>query len=638
MKGIFQAKGNIIQYTNKHLSTLLNIPLNKIIGYSIIDLFGEENKLRLQNAIEILNAGKGEIDRVALKAFNNLPELELRINLIEGKNNEELVVGTIEASIVQGVVRQNLLNSRYDALFEHALDCIVIYDYEKEQIVSVNKATVRTFGYNSKEEMIGLSRLDFVPKTSNYVRRLDTHKYIEDHKKRILNGESFSSKRVFIGKNGKEIFCNSKVIPTFDKKGEGMILIQNITKHLVERQSKKLVETKYRNIFENSHEAIIYIDPAKRTPSICNAKAMHLFGLTKLEDIKSLRLSDFVKEQIIDGIPVHEYYTIVVNKVIQNGRAETSFWVQKKSGEIIRVYAVLIKDKSDSENPKIICFIRNITDLYNAQLALEEKNKELEKYIASNLQLENFAYFASHDLQAPLNTILSFTKLLQKKLANDERKEVGEFLQFIVSSGEGMTTLINDLLAFSLVNTTNLEIQQINLEKQLYILLHSLDTLIKEKSAVIEVHNIPENIAIDSTKVKQVFQNLITNGIKFVKPGVQPKIIISCEEKVNHWIFSVKDNGIGIPQEYQDKIFGLFKRLHSSADYKGTGIGLAIVKKIIEQHKGNIKLISELGKGSTFSFTISKDLTSIDNTPESVLEKVDTGASVSPLLGHDFEA
>ena len=631
MKGIFQAKENIIQYSNKDLSTLLSIPLDHIIGYSIVDLFGEENKKTLENAINRLYSGEGILDRVIdLKPFGSLPKSQLHINFIEGKDAEKLVLGSIEV-ITQGIVKYSSSNSRFNELYENALDCIVIYDYEIDQIISVNAATVKTLEYNSKEEMIGLNRLDFIPKTSKYAPGLDLHRYTQNHKVRILNGEAFTAKGIFIGKHGKEIFFNSKIIPTFNKRGEGMILLQNITKHFVYRRTKKQTETKYRNIFENSHEAIIYIDPANRMPTICNANAIQMFDLTTPEEIKKIRLSDFVKEQEIDGIPVQDYFDKIVKRVIKSGREETSFWVHKKSGEIIRVHAVLMKDNSDPELPRIICFVRDITELYNAQKTLEEKNKELERYITSNSQLENFAYFASHDLKAPLNTILSFSKLLEKKLGNDERKDVVEFLKFIVTAGEGMKNLIDDLLTYSLVNSTNLEIKEVNLEKQLYILLHSLDALIKEKAAIIEVKNIPENIAIDPTKLRQVFQNLITNGIKFIEYGVQPKISISCEEKENHWLFSVSDNGIGIPEEHQEKIFDLFKRLHSSGKYKGTGIGLAIVKKIIEQHKGSITLVSEVGKGTTFQFSIAKDLSLQGNIQTVSSDNIEIGTSVTTV-------
>ena len=625
MNGVFQAKKNIIQYANKELATILKLPLASIIGQSITDLFGVENKIYLQNQIDRL----GESENIfPLKSIPKLPDLELSLSIMEG-GQEEILVGTLQRLAPQAIDQQRLINSHYNALFNNELDSIIVYNYITEKIVAVNDTVLKILEYDTKEEMLGLSRFEFIPKTSNYAPGLNLHEYTNEHKALVLNGKTFSTKGVFIGKNGKEVFCSAKVIPTSYEKGEGMILLQNITNHISDKKTRKLAENKYRNIFENSHEAIMYLDPTNKLPTICNTNAMHMFGLTTLEDVRNLRLSDFVNEKKIDGVSAHKFYDQVVQKALKNGRAESSFWIHKKSGERIRAHAVLVIDKSDQEHPRVICFIRDKTDLYKAQLALKEKNKELEKYITSNLQLENFAYFASHDLQAPLNTILSFTGLLQKKLADDDRKDVAEFLKFIVTSGEGMKTLIDDLLAYSLVNTTNIEVKQINLEKQLYVLLHSLDTVIKEKSAVIEVNNIPERITVDPIKLKQVFQNLITNGIKFVEPGVKPKVVISCMEEPDHWLFSVSDNGIGISQEHQEKIFGLFKRLHSSGEYKGTGIGLAIVKKIIEQHRGTITLVSEKGKGATFLFTIAKDLAVIAHPPQESYEKMEIGASVT---------
>lgn len=615
MKGIFQVKEYIIQYANSYLSNLLNIPLDRIIGQSISDLFGEENKIYLQNAIKLFVGDFGETDKlILLKPTSNLPKLKLHLNLIEGKEKETIIVGYLEESTYQETNEYQIIRNKYNSLFYHALDGIIIYDYQKDEIKSVNRITAKTLQYDTEEEMIGLTRMDFIPKTSKYAPNLDLHKYTEEHKRRVLNGESFTTKGVFIGKKGKEIFFNSKVIPTFNGLGEGIILLQNLTNIIANKKNQDIVKRQYQNIFENSHEAIIYIDPTNKIPAICNANAMNIFDLTTLEEVRELRLSDFIKEKIIDGMPVHDYYNKLVKKALSNGREETSFWIHKKTGERIRAHIVLIKDNSNSEYPRLIGFVRDKTDLYKAQLALEDKNKELKKYINSNLQLENFAYFASHDLQTPLNTILSFTDLLQKKMINDDRKEIIDFLKFIVNAANGMKTLIDDLLTYSLVNTTNLEIKEINLEKELQDLLYSLDTVIKEKRALIEVHNMPESIAIDLTKLKQVFQNLITNSIKFTERGVKPKVVISCKEEKNHWLFSVRDNGIGISEEYQEKIFGLFKRLHSSREYKGTGIGLAIVKKIIEQHRGTTTLVSKIGKGTTFFFTIAKDLASVNGS------------------------
>jgi len=169
-----------------------------------------------------------------------------------------------------------------------------------------------------------------------------------------------------------------------------------------------------------------------------------------------------------------------------------------------------------------------------------------------------------------------------------------------------MRGLVNDLLSYSRVNTTKINLSDVNINYLLEELQSELASIIQEKKAEIVLRNIPEKVYADSMKLKQVFQNLITNALKFTKKGVASKIRITCKEQATQWLFSVKDNGIGIAPEFQDKIFLLFKRLHGNTDYEGTGIGLAMVKKIIEQHNGEIWLDSEEGEGATFWFTIKK--------------------------------
>ena len=261
---------------------------------------------------------------------------------------------------------------------------------------------------------------------------------------------------------------------------------------------------------------------------------------------------------------------------------------------------------SDKENPRIVAFIRNITSLYETRLALENKNTELEKYIASNLELENFAYFASHDLQTPLRSIISFTQLLQHSLKGNISTNQQDYMDFIISSGKNMKTLVDDLLTYSRINTTEIERKDIDLNEIFVFLCADLRSLMEERDVTIDLIDIPEKIYADDIKIRQVFQNLLTNAIKFTKKGVKPNIQIQTRETNQFWHFSVKDNGIGIAPEFQEKIFGMFKRLHTSDAYEGTGIGLAIVKKIIEQHNGNIELVSNLNEGSTFSFSIAK--------------------------------
>ncbi len=247
-----------------------------------------------------------------------------------------------------------------------------------------------------------------------------------------------------------------------------------------------------------------------------------------------------------------------------------------------------------------------------SQQALQEREKQLNKknqeLKRSNQELEQFAYIASHDLQSPLRTINSFSGLLEKSLGDKLTNQEADFLGFITTSIYNMQNLVDDLLTFSKLNATTRKIQSFDPNNLLASIQLDMDSHLKEKNTRISISDFPKAIHADKTQLKQLFQNLVSNGIKFTKQGISPHIKISCQEEKAFWEFCVADNGIGISEEYQDKIFKIFQRLHSNADYEGTGIGLAICKKIVDQHEGKIWINSEVDKGSKFFFTISKNL------------------------------
>jgi light-regulated signal transduction histidine kinase (bacteriophytochrome) len=233
------------------------------------------------------------------------------------------------------------------------------------------------------------------------------------------------------------------------------------------------------------------------------------------------------------------------------------------------------------------------------------------------MQLENFAYIASHDLKEPLRTIGNFSQLLSRQYKEQLEGAGQEYLDFIIGGVKNMNQLIEDLLAYSRVNTEEHTIEKINLNDLLTLIQHGLSNYIDEKKAIIHIDAMPEAILANRTKVKQLFQNLLINAIKFHKPDEKPEVFISFEETNTHWQFKVRDKGIGIEKDFHDKIFLLFKKLHNRRDYQGTGIGLALCKKIVDQHKGKIWVESELGAGTTFLFTLEKN-------PE-IVPAVDTG-------------
>ncbi|SFW29693.1 ATP-binding protein [Cellulophaga fucicola] len=236
-----------------------------------------------------------------------------------------------------------------------------------------------------------------------------------------------------------------------------------------------------------------------------------------------------------------------------------------------------------------------ITELKNAQFNLRQKNKELEQ----------FAYIASHDLQEPLRTVMNFTQLFEEEFQDKIDTNGSTYLNFIKEATIRMSALIKGLLDYSRIGSKT-EISNVKFNKLLKTVKIDLEAIIKESGAKIKVKKLPK-IKGHKTELRMLFQNLITNAIKFRKEGIPPVIQIKAIDIGEYWEFSVKDNGIGIEEKHKEKIFSMFQQLHSKGTYEGTGIGLAHSFKIVSIHKGQIWVVSEPNKGSEFKFTIKKE-------------------------------
>ena len=242
---------------------------------------------------------------------------------------------------------------------------------------------------------------------------------------------------------------------------------------------------------------------------------------------------------------------------------------------------------------------REKNDLVEARQKLEESVAELGR---SNADLQQFAYVASHDLQEPLRMVSSYTQLIARRYKGKLDADADEFIAFAVDGANRMQRLIQDLLAYSRVNTTGRQFEPTAMETVLKAALSNLTNAVKESQAVITHDPLPAVMG-DDKQLAQLFQNLLSNAVKF--GGAQPpRIHISAKQTDGEWLFSVRDHGIGLDPQYADRIFVIFQRLHTREEYPGTGIGLAICKKIVERHGGRIWVESELGKGATFYFTL----------------------------------
>ena len=288
--------------------------------------------------------------------------------------------------------------------------------------------------------------------------------------------------------------------------------------------------------------------------------------------------------------------------VKENIPVDTVFRVKFSNNEVNYISTKALMENDSNGNPfrvSGVCF--DITEMKKgAEKVLFELNENL---LRSNRDLEQFAYVASHDLQEPLRMVSSFTQLLYQRYKDKLDHDAHDFIQYAVQGAARMQAMINDLLDYSRIQTRGRKFVLVDMHDVLGQVINNLIINIQEKNALVTNDELPKVIA-DEGQMVQLFQNLIMNGLKFC--NTSPRIHISVKEENEHFLFSVKDNGIGIESQYFNKIFQIFQRLHPKDEYGGTGIGLAICKRIIDRHGGRIWVESKPGKGSEFCFTILK--------------------------------
>jgi PAS domain S-box-containing protein len=274
-------------------------------------------------------------------------------------------------------------------------------------------------------------------------------------------------------------------------------------------------------------------------------------------------------------------------------------WI-RKDGKVIHVESRGVATRDEKTN-QIVAYgvTMDITDrkLYEDRLA-----QAALRLRRSNDELQQFAYVASHDLQEPLRMITSYLQLVEQRYAEKLDDDAREFIQYAVEGASRMKSLINALLTYSRVESGEKDFARVNCKDAIEQALYNLQLAIEDCHAQIDFDDMPE-IQADERQLVQLFQNLIGNAIKFRRED-PPKVHIGAKREKDEWVFSVQDNGIGIEKQYLDRIFAIFQRLHARSKYEGTGIGLAICKKVVERHNGRIWVESEVGQGTTFYFAL----------------------------------
>lgn len=363
------------------------------------------------------------------------------------------------------------------------------------------------------------------------------------------------------------------------------------------RQRAQLVDKAYvDNIIKSMIDTLIVIEPSGTIKTV-NRAACQLLGYTEEELIGQPITVIFAKKEGVSGSA--DMNAWIEERLLKNIE---DVYVAKDGRHIpMRCSSAILRD-DEGRVQGIVCVAQDITERKQAEEAMRRHAAELAR---SNAELEQFAYIASHDLQEPLRTIGSYTQLLARRYKNKLDTDADEFIAFVVSGTIRMQTLINDLLTYSRVGTRAKPFESTDCTAVADEAIKSLQVAIQESGAVI-THDALPVVTADASQMGQLFQNLIGNAIKF-RGKESPRVHLSAERQGADWLFAVSDNGIGIDPRYVDRIFIVFQRLHTQAEYPGTGIGLAVCKKIIERHGGNIWVESQPGAGAKFLFTIPAD-------------------------------
>lgn len=291
----------------------------------------------------------------------------------------------------------------------------------------------------------------------------------------------------------------------------------------------------------------------------------------------------------------------VWQEVTLDGAWQGNVWHRHANGSDYLARVSIASVKNDEGMPThYVMEYSDVTESWEAEQSLRARTDELAR---SNRELEQFAYVASHDLQEPLRMVASYTQLLARRYKDKLDDDANEFINFAVDGATRMQVLINDLLKLSRVGTRGKPFEMVEGDKVLDAALANLNIAISEAKAEIVRDPLP-TIFADDTQLIQLLQNLIGNAIKFRQPGAVPTIRVNATRMGRAWQLSVVDNGIGIAPEYFERIFVIFQRLHAKTEYPGTGIGLALCKKIVERHGGRIWVESKPGEGTAFHFTI----------------------------------
>jgi len=483
-------------------------------------------------------------------------------------------------------LRQNELT--FQLMVEASPNALILIN-SQSKIAYLNSYAEELFLYK-KHELIGQDLSILVPLTFKEQHPYLLQSYFKNPSSRQMgvNSELFA-----LRKDGSEFPVEIGLNPIVTV--DGLLVLASI----IDITKRKQANEQFRLVVESAPNAMILVNN-KGLIDLVNKQTEFLFGYDRKE-LVGQKMEVLIPARYKVNHPSLRNQFLAAPQTRSMG-AGRDLYALKKDGSEVPVEIGLNPIKTMDGNQ----VLASIIDISARKKIEEEKKMHSKKIEAKNKELEQFTYIASHDLQEPLNTIISFLELIENSAERELTELERESFQFINQASTRMRELIKGLLDYGRLGK-KAELKELNSKLLIQSVCMDLDYLISKSNANITLDELPKIIAFE-TELRLLFQNLISNAIKFMDPNKTPKISISSTYCNGYHKFTVKDNGIGIDPKYSEKIFTIFQRLHGRDEYEGTGIGLAHCRKIVELHNGEIWVESEVGEGSTFFFTINTNM------------------------------
>jgi PAS domain S-box-containing protein len=611
-RGLLEAAPDAMVVVNKGGEiVLLNVQAEKQFGYSRDELVGQKVKNiipegfaerliadDLRSAADALaqQIGTG-IELIARRKNGTEFPIEIMLSPLESAEGI-LVTAAIRNITTRKDAEKHLaqMEGRYRGLLEAAPDAMVVVNKAGE-IVLLNVQAEKQFGYR-RDELVGQQVTNIIPE--GFAERLiadDLRSAADALAQQIGTGIELIARR----KDGTEFPIEIMLSPL--ESAEGILVTAAIRDISVRKNAEThlaQMEGRYRGLLEAAPDAMVVVNKAG-VIVLLNVQAENQFGYHR-DELVGQKMTNIVPEGFAERLIADALRSSEDALAQQIGTGIELTGRRKNRSEF--PIEIMLSPLDSAEGILVTAAIRDISKRKLAEADLLHKVEELNR---SNVELGQFAYIASHDLQEPLRMVASYTQLLSRRYKGKLDSDADEFIAFAVDGASRMQRLIQDLLAFSRVGTKGRDFLDISSEDALKQALVNLRGAIQDSGAQVTHDPLPSVLA-DETQLIQLFQNLVGNAIKYQVPSVSgvPRVHITASRVGGkQWTFAVQDNGMGIDSQYFDRIFGMFQRLHKREEFAGTGIGLAICKKIVERHGGTISVESQPGQGSTFRFALA---------------------------------